>query len=310
MKVFPTIVSLKENYKNIVVALGTFDGVHAGHQHIIRKAVSLAKTIGGTSVVFTFANHPLSIIRPNDCPPLIADAHSKEKWIGELGVDVMLHVPFTVDLLRLPPIAFIKLLKKYINPSYIIVGPNFSFGSGGRGTPEMLRRMEKIFDYQTIVHPLVQKGQKTVSSTRIRRLVCAGDVQEANQLLERRFSIRGAVVKGDQRGRLLGFPTANLDIDVYHLAPANGVYAAAAAHREHTYGAVVNVGVNPTFNGIKRHIEAHLLDFSGNLYGERIEIFFLERIRAEKRFETMKDLVEQIQKDAGRARQICGLLSA
>lgn len=308
MKVFSTITALKEAYPDIVMAMGTFDGVHAGHQCIIKRAVALAKEINGVSVVFTFANHPLGIINPQRRPLQIADNRCKEAWIGELGVDVMLHIPFTADLLKLPPIAFLSLLKKYIDPKLIIVGPNFSFGAAGRGTPETLVRMEADFGYKTIIHPIIQKGQQTVSSTLIRSLISGGDINTANYLLNRRFSVKGVVMHGDQRGRTMGFPTANLAIDIYRLAPANGVYAAEVIHQGSRYQAVVNVGINPTFQGITRHIEAHLLDFNGNLYGDEIEICFLDRIRPEKKFENINALIEQIKKDSAQAREICGLL--
>lgn len=308
MKIFSTIAMLATEYQNIVMAMGTFDGVHAGHQQIIKKAVSKAKEINGVSVVFTFANHPLGIINPRHRPLQIADNRCKEKWISELGVDVMLHVPFTADLLKLPPIAFIRLVKKYINPQYIIVGPNFSFGAAGKGTPEMLIRLESEFGYKTIIQSIIQKGQQVVSSTLIRSLISGGDINTANYLLNRRFSIKGTVVRGDQRGRTMGFPTANLEIDMYRLAPANGVYAAVLIYQERNYDAVVNVGINPTFNGIKRHIEAHIIDFNGNLYGEEVEIIFLDRIRSEKKFDSVDELITQIKKDTARAREICELL--
>jgi riboflavin kinase/FMN adenylyltransferase len=309
MKIFSTITSLKEEYKNIVMAMGTFDGVHAGHQRIIKKAVNLAREINGTSVVFTFSNHPLSIINPKNRPLMITDNKRKEEWIEELGADVMLHVPFTSDLLHLSPIAFIRLLKKHIEPCYIVVGPNFSFGSGGKGTPDMLIRKENEFGYKTIVNPIIQKGQQTVSSTLIRSLISGGDINTANYLLNRRFSIVGKVVKGDQRGRTMGFPTANIDIDMMRLAPANGVYAAEVIIERKHYNAVVNVGINPTFNGITRHIEAHIIGFSGDIYGEEIEIIFLDRIRSERKFNNIDDLIGQIKKDTARANEICSLLT-
>lgn len=304
MRIFSTIPNLTKEYSNIVVALGTFDGVHLGHQNIIKKAIALSKEISGTCVVFTFSNHPLGVISPKNCPLAIGDNAYKETLMKELGVDILLNIPFTADFLKLSPIEFLEILQDNLNPKYIVVGPNYSFGYKGRGTPNLLIQMGERFGFKAEIHPVVYIDNKLVSSTLIRNLIIKGDIKSANKLLGKNFRIQGKVIGGDQRGRLLGFPTANMKIKKGRAIPSNGVYAVNVMFKNNTYHAIANIGTNPTFQGLIRHIEVHILNFNLNIYNEIIEIEFIDKIRGEKRFSSADELIKQITTDISKALKI------
>ncbi len=297
MQIYDELVDLKNVYKNIVIALGTFDGVHVGHQQIINKARSLAKKIEGTSMVVTFSNHPLAIIDAENCPPQISSNAEKEKILEDLGVDVLLNIPFTPSLLSLSPKEFLSLLCKYLMPKYLVVGPNYSFGYKGRGTPQLLKDLGHSFNFIAYIHSEVYYDEFMVSSTKIRNLITAGDMPLANKLLGRPFLFNGIVCKGDQRGRLLGFPTANFLDTTDKILPASGVYITKVRIDDRAYHSITNVGINPTFDGNEKHIETHLIGFSGNLYGKLLSVEFYERIRNEKKFKNIELLKEQIMQD-------------
>lgn len=297
MQIFSNISDLTKNYSNIVVALGTFDGVHIGHQSIIEKAIKLAKESNGTSVVFTFSNHPLEIICPSKCPLTIGDNYDKELWMRELGIDILVNIPFTANFLKLSPIDFLTLLKTNLNPKYIVVGPNYSFGYKGQGNSKLLIELGKNFGFKAEIHPEVYIENKLVSSTLIRSLIVKGDIISANKLLGKRFKLGGQVIQGDQRGRELGFPTANMEIKKGRVIPSNGVYAVDVILKNKFYHAIANIGTNPTFNGSVRHIEVHILNFNMNIYNEIIEIEFIKKIRNEQQFESKNKLISQIKLD-------------
>lgn len=297
MQIYSTISKLKNQYKNIVIALGTFDGIHIGHQEIIRHAISLAKKLQGTSMVLTFSNHPLSVIAPEKCPRQINSASMKVKLLKDMGVDLLVDLPFTKEFLTLSPADFLQILYEHYMPRYLISGPNYSFGYRGKGTTEFLLHMGKFFGYEAKIQSAVIVDNSMVSSTLIRDLIAQGNISSANRLLGRAFSIEGKVVRGDQRGRILGFPTANLNIPTQYCAPKNGVYIARVLHRQTVYRAIANVGVNPTFKGFKRHLETHIFDFSSDIYGETITVEFLEKLRSEKKFKGVECLKSQIQCD-------------
>lgn len=309
MQIYSTISRLKDQYKNIVIALGTFDGIHIGHQNIIRQAISLAKKLQGTSMVFTFSNHPLSIIAPEKCPPKINSSAMKVKLLQDMGLDLLVDLPFTKELLMLSPVAFLQMLYDCYEPNYLISGPNYSFGYRGEGNPDFLLHMEKKFGYIAQVQPAVRIENSMVSSTLIRELITQGNISDANRLLGRAFSIEGKVVHGDQRGRTLGFPTANLNIPSQYCAPKNGVYIAKVLYNQTEYQAIANVGVNPTFKGFKRHLETHIFDFSTDIYGETITVRFLEKLRSEKKFKGVEFLKTQIQADIKKSKEYFNLQS-
>jgi riboflavin kinase / FMN adenylyltransferase len=272
------------------VAIGTFDGVHLGHREVIR----------GSDTVLTFDPHPLSVIHPEATPKLLNTFAVKRDLIAGLGVDELVVIPFDRSFSEQSPEDFVHdVLIARLRADRVSVGQNFRFGRKASGTEELLRSHR---EFETNVTPLVEVKGETVSSTQIRGLVAAGEVQEAAAFLGGPFLFEGEVVEGDRRGRELGMPTANLVPDDALVVPGHGVYAAWA------YGlpAAVNVGVRPTFaTGRGLLVEAHLIGFEGDIYGETLRIAFLERMRGERAFDSVEALVEQMNRDVELAREIC-----
>jgi riboflavin kinase/FMN adenylyltransferase len=271
------------------VAIGTFDGVHLGHREVIR----------GSDTVLTFEPHPLAVLHPEATPKLVTPFPVKRDLIAGLGVDELVVIPFDRDFAARSAEEFVSdVLIDRLGARRVSVGENFRFGHGARGTADLLRSHD---EFETRVVPLVEVSGETVSSSHIRGLVAAGDVRHAADFLGGPFLFEGEVVIGDRRGRELGMPTANIVPDDALLCPGHGVYAAWA----HGYPAAVNVGVRPTFEtGRGLLVEAHLIGFDGDLYGETLRIAFVERMRGEKRFESVDALVEQMHRDVARAREI------
>lgn len=267
------------------VAIGTFDGVHIGHREVIR----------GNDTVLTFDPHPLSVIHPEATPKLVMPFAIKRDLIAGLGVEELVVIPFDREFASRSAEEFVEAeLIGRLGAGGVSVGENFRFGKGARGTPEFLA--ERL---ETRVVPLVEADGETVSSSHIRGLVAAGEVKKASHFLGGPFLLEGEVVQGDKRGRDLGMPTANIVPDDTLVTPGHGVYAAWA----HGHPAAVNVGVRPTFEtGRGLLVEAYLLDFEGDLYGETLRIAFMERMRGEKRFESVEALVAQMNRDVERAR--------
>jgi riboflavin kinase / FMN adenylyltransferase len=271
------------------VAIGTFDGLHLGHREVIRCA----------DTVLTFDPHPLAVIHPEATPKLIAPFPLKRDLIAELGVEELVIIPFDRGFSEQDPESFVHdVLIEGLGAGKVSVGENFRFGQGARGTADLLRSHA---EFETRVVPLVEVAGETVSSSHIRGLVAAGDVKQAAEFLGGPFLFEGEVVIGDRRGRELGMPTANLVPDDAYVCPGHGVYAAWA----NGYPTAVNVGVRPTFEtGRGLLVEAHLIGFEGDLYGQQLRIAFLERMRGEKRFESVDALVEQMQRDLVEASEI------
>ncbi|WP_019553142.1 bifunctional riboflavin kinase/FAD synthetase [Propionispira raffinosivorans] len=307
MQIFSTITNLTKEYSNIVVALGTFDGVHLGHQNIIKQAIRLAKSIQGTSVVFTFSNHPLGVISPKKCPLQISDNICKETAMRDLGIDVLMNVPFTKELVTVTPLEFLQLLQDNLAPKYVVVGPNYTFGYKGEGNPKLLLKRSQDFGFISEIHPVVHLNNQIISSTKIRHLLLEGQLDAANMLMGRPFRLCSKVVHGDERGRLLGFPTANLAIENHRVMLPNGIYVVHVFFREKTYRGIANIGTNPTFDGVKRHIEVHILEFKQDIYDQLITIEFVQKIRDEEKFSSVDQLVKQIKLDIKQATTIFNL---
>jgi riboflavin kinase/FMN adenylyltransferase len=271
------------------VAIGTFDGVHLGHREVIR----------GSDTVLTFEPHPLSVLHPEATPKLLTPFAIKRDLIAGLGVEELVVIPFDREFASLSAERFASdVLAGRLGARRVSVGENFRFGKAARGTPEFLQSRP---EFETRVVPLVEVAGETVSSSHIRGLVAAGDVKHAAEFLGGPFLFEGEVVIGDRRGRELGMPTANIVPDDALVSPGHGVYAAWA----HGYPAAVNVGVRPTFEtGRGLLVEAHLIGFEEDLYGETLRIAFIERMRGEKRFESVDALVGQMHSDVARAREI------
>ncbi len=273
------------------VAIGTFDGVHLGHQAVIDDA----------DTVLTFEPHPLTVIHPEAAPKLIMPFKVKRDVIDGLGVEELVVIPFDKEFSKRSAEDFIEnVLIEKLNARKVSVGENFRFGAKAKGDVEMLRADDR---FETRVVPLVEVDGETVSSTRVRGLVAAGDVEHAMHCLGAPFMLEGKVVSGDRRGRELGFPTANVVPDDSLVVPGHGVYAAFA----NGHPAAVNVGVRPTFEtGRGLLVEAFLIDFDADLYGQNLRVAFVRRLRGEKRFSSSEELVEAMERDVEQARQVCG----
>ncbi|MGH2954782.1 MAG: riboflavin biosynthesis protein RibF [Solirubrobacterales bacterium] len=272
------------------IAIGTFDGVHVGHRRVI----------AGADTVLTFEPHPLSVIHPEAAPKLIMPFEIKRDVIDGLRASELVVIGFDEEFSRIPPEEFCgRILADKLGAEEVSVGENFRFGARAAGDPEMLAARE---EFSTRIAPLVEVDGETVSSTRIRALVAAGDVEGAMRCLGAPFLFEGTVVEGDKRGRTLGFPTANVVPDEEFVYPGHGVYAAFA----NGVPAAVNVGVRPTFEtGRGVLIESYLLDSDLDLYGQTLRIAFIARLRGEKRFSGVEELVAQVHRDVEEARELC-----
>ena len=287
-----------------VVGLGNFDGVHLGHRMILGRLVEAAKARQGTALAVTFYPHPLSVLRPGRPVPLILSLREKLRRIAELGVDGVVLQRFGLDFSQLAPEVFVRqYLLDSIGVEKILVGHNFSFGRDRAGNPLLLNSLGKQWGFEVEVIGPVSVGQQEVSSTVVRSLLQTGKLHEATKLLGQPYAVSGRVVKGFQRGRQIGFPTANIRPRTSVLLP-NGVYAVRADVDDVEYNAVANVGVNPTFGENQRTIETNLFDFSADLYGKRIRVSFVEHLREERKFSSVEELVQQIREDAERARSL------
>lgn len=286
-----------------VVAQGTFDGMHLGHQEVIRTAVARGRTLGLPTVALTFDPHPVAVLRPAEAPPEILPLPERLEQIAALGPDLTLVIPFTLEFSRVEAEAFVRdVLVGLIKAREVVVGFNHTFGRGARGTPELLQAVAAPLGVRVhVIPPLTVEGV-LVSSTSVREALRQGDVRRAAALLGRPYSIRGRVVRGAERGRALGFPTAN----IVPAAPpplASGVYAGRAGWDRQSAPAVVNVGVRPTFGETTPTVEAHLLDVTADLYDRLLTVAFLARIREEMRFPSVEALRARIAEDARIARE-------
>lgn len=291
--------NLKEKHKNLVVGLGNFDGLHLGHQKLISEVLSLADQLEGETSIFTFHPHPLAVLNPDNSPPLLLSQESKQRLMARLGIDLLLMVPFDLAFAGMSPSDFVKkVIYGGLGASAIVVGYNYTFGYRGQGTPDLLQELSKVYGYRVKIVPPIKVDGKTVSSTLIRSLLEKGEVAEAAKYLGYYPFIEGPVVTGDRRGgSLLGFPTANIDLDDSILVPSNGVYLSRTEIMGNSYLGLANIGVKPTFQVKKRNIEVHLLDFCQDLYGKSMRINLIQKLREEKRFQTPSDLIKQIKKD-------------
>ena len=276
------------------VAIGSFDGVHVGHRKVIDDA----------DAVLTFEPHPLSVIRPEATPKLIMPFGVKRDVIDGLGVTELVVIPFDKQFSQRSADEFCeRVLVEQLGAREVRVGENFRFGAKAKGTPELLASRA---EFETTVVPLVEVGSETVSSTRIRALVAAGDLETARRCLGAPFMLEGEVVSGDRRGRTLGFPTANIVPDERYVHPGYGIYAAFA----NGLPAAVNVGVRPTFeSGRGVLIETHIIDHDEDLYGRPLRVAFVKRLRGEKRFNDVDELVAQMHRDVEEAREVCATFS-
>ncbi len=304
MLVYSHITDLAAISQNNVVVLGTFDGVHIGHQKIIKKAVELAKKINGKSIVFTFSNHPLEVISPQRVPKKISSNACKKRELADLGVDILMNVAFNKELADITPSEFLLLLKKNLSPKYIVVGPNCTFGYKGEGTPQFLRDKAEEYGFIAEIPDAAYMHNKIVSSSRIRHAISDGELSLANELLGHPFTIEGKIEHGENRGHLLGIPTANIYVPNKYIVPPDGVYIVSIRLNDKTYQGVANIGTNPTFNNVEvRRVEVNIFDFNKDIYNEFIQVQFLEKLRDEKSFSSVDALLTQMNKDIANAKE-------
>ncbi|NJK81461.1 MAG: bifunctional riboflavin kinase/FAD synthetase [Chloroflexaceae bacterium] len=300
----------------VILTIGKFDGVHLGHRRLILQAIERASVTGSVSAVLTFHPHPRTVLNPKVEFKLLTSIEERAALVAELGADYFVVVPFNHETMSTPAYEYVVRLCTAMPIRELWVGAGFALGRKREGTVERLREIGQELGYTVgTVGPVELDGQ-VVSASRVRHLLGDGAIEQANQLLGRAFWVRGVVQQGDQRGRTIGFPTANLSVAPDHIVPANGVYACWSVIESGPYASaeplptVTNVGVRPTFDGTRRTIEAHLLDWSGDLYGQTLRLSFGERLRAERKFADIDELVAQIGQDAQQARTILQAITA
>jgi len=304
MKVIHAANELANGSRKVCLAIGVFDGVHLGHQQIIRQTVTDARQHDAVAAVVTFDRHPNAIVAPDRVPPQIFSRPQKLRAIESLGADALLEIPFDHAFSQKPGETFIRELARDLGEIHsICVGADFVFGHKRSGNVALLKTLGAELHFHVHGHAAVALDGELVSSTRIREAIRNGDLDAASQMLGRPYAICGRVLEGDKIGRQLGFPTANLDVAGLVLPP-NGVYAAITQWQGHFYRAALNIGLRPTVAAAEPElrVEAHLLDFAGNLYGAELEVEISAKLRSEQRFASPAKLREQIARDAAAVR--------
>jgi riboflavin kinase / FMN adenylyltransferase len=300
-----------------VVTIGMYDGVHRGHQSLIGAAVARARAMGRPCLLLTFDPHPSEVVRPGSHPAILTSMDRKAELVGELGVDAMCVLPFTTEFMRLSPESFTHtVLVEHLHAAEVVVGENFTYGHKAAGNVQTLTVEGRRFGFAVEGVPLaaVDDDAVTISSTYIRACVAAGDMVSAARALGRPHRVDGVVVRGDRRGRDMGYPTANVESPPFTAVPADGVYAGHLVTRDPRSGAsrerspaAISVGSNPTFQGSRRTVEAFVLDYDGDLYGEHVGVEFVQRLRPMAAFPDVDALLEAMAKDVSDTRRILGM---
>lgn len=289
-----------------IVTVGTFDGVHRGHRDVVSRLVSRARATGRTSLLITFDPHPLEIINPSAAPGLLTTLDEKLAVLATTALEMVAIVPFTPELAQLPAAEFVdSILMRRFRMAELLIGHDHGFGRGREGDITLLRSLgtTRGFDVDAVSPVLTDDGEP-VSSTLVRRALATGELDRARALLDRDYSVSGTVVAGDARGRLLGFPTLNVDVpDPRKLLPPDGVYAVRVQGSRGRFDGMMNLGGRPTFGDERRRIEAHLVDADGDFYGDRVDVAFVARLRDTIRFSGPDALVAQLRRDADAARR-------
>lgn len=301
MRVFESL-DIAEQFVNPVLTIGNYDGLHLGHRKIIERVKERARVIGGASLLMTFHPHPLRVLRPDKSIGLITPLYLKKKLIEEAGIDALFILPFTDEFRLITPEDFVlHILVEKLAIKGLIVGYDFKFGRQGKGNVGDLRALSGHYDYFFEVQSAITLDGEKVGSNRIRKMITEGEVEKAGRHLGRPYMIEGLVVQGEARGRSIGFPTVNLQTE-FELIPRRGVYVTSVLIDGIQRQAVTNIGYNPTFDGTRRTIETHILDFSGDLYGKEMALYFLQRVRDEVKFGDVEELKKHIWADVEIAR--------
>jgi riboflavin kinase / FMN adenylyltransferase len=304
MHIIRHLEALPSTARGGAVAIGNFDGVHLGHVAIVRRLLERARAVGGAAIVFTFDPHPVRLLRPDQCPPPLTWTERKAELLAAQGVDWIVAYPTDEALLQLSADDFFsRIVRETLAARALVEGPNFYFGHNREGTIQRLGELTASAGISLDIVPPVEIDGAIVSSSRVRDLIRAGEVRQANKLLSAPYRIRGMVTHGAGRGAKIGFPTANLGaIDT--LLPAQGVYAGRARVADATYAAAINLGTSPTFGDATQRVEIHLLDIDEPLYGQPLEVDFLTRLRDIRPFDSPASLVDQLKRDIEQVKQI------
>lgn len=304
MQTYDNFESITELTQNSVVTFGVFDGLHIGHQDVLKTVRARADADGLVSVLFGFYPHPLAFLAPEKCPPVLMCLPKRIETLEQLGIDIAIFVNFNEQIASMSPDAFVNnVLLELCRAKHVVVGYACQFGKDREGNAALLESIGEQLQFGVTVVPPTQLNGLPVHSTRIRQSIARGDLGLASQLLGRIYSLSGTIIRGDGRGKELGFPTANIEPGE-QLCPPNGVYAIRAKLADRWLDGVLNIGIRPTFNGTKFQVEGHFFNFNEVIYGENIEIFFIEKIRSERKFSNMRALVQQIHRDIAVADEI------
>jgi len=304
MKVISSLENIKEPFAYAVITVGNFDGVHIGHQGLLKEVKKRADKMSGTSIVLTFEPHPLKVLKEKKIP-LITPFERKIELIEKLGIDVVICLPFTREFSKVSAREFVEeILLKKIGMKEIVVGYDYTFGHKREGNIDLLKKLGDELGFKVCILGPILVDNMIVSSTRIRNLIMEGELEKVKTLLNRYYQVSGEVIAGhDRGGRLLGFPTANLKL-VNEVFPKNGVYVVEVIYNNKVYGGVTNIGFKPTFGNDALSVETHILDFDQNIYGKKIKLNFIKRLRNEKKFSSIEALAAQIKRDIEEARKI------
>lgn len=305
MKVIRSLEQIPAEFRDAFVTIGNFDGVHLGHVPILRKLIDEAHRENRKAMVITFDPHPKKVLHPDIRPfYLLTPVEEKIKLIEDVGIDGLMLIPFDLDFSKMTAESFVcDILWDKLHIRKIFVGHDYSFGKSKTGNKTFLAELGKKLGFEVDIINAIKLDDETISSTRLRHLILAGDVKEAARLLGRPYNVSGVVIPGKRRGSILGIPTANIKPDK-ELIPADGVYAVIVSVEKGRHQGVLNIGFNPTFSDTELSVEVYLLDFSGDIYGKKVDVLFIERIREEIKFESPELLVKQIRKDIDEARNI------
>lgn len=304
--IYEKYILTSDNY----IALGSFDGLHLGHLSLIHKVNEEAKKNGGRSMVYTFKNHPRVLLNKNNAPKLLMDNDRKAELLEKYGIDILYFQEFNSEFMKMTPKEFIEFLINKFNAKGLIVGFNYKFGYKNIGNIKILKELQKEYKFKLFIMEPCKYDNEVISSTRIRKAIEDGEVHEAYEMLGHPFRLSGEVMHGRKIGRTIGFPTANLKYDEKFILPAIGVYYTNIKVNNSMYKGITSVGKNPTVAGKNLTIETYILDFEKDIYGENIEVFFIKKIRNEKKFDGIEQLKVQLTKDkdfATNERIICGV---
>ncbi|MFC1980791.1 bifunctional riboflavin kinase/FAD synthetase [Chloroflexota bacterium] len=287
-----------------LLSIGVFDGVHLGHKYLISKLIEQAREQNLLPGVVTFRQHPQEVVAPQTKLPFLTDLAERSELLRKEGVEAIIPISFTADIARVSARQFVSMMQKHLRMRGLVIGPDFALGRHREGDTDTLRQLGQDMNFSVTIVPPARINGEVISSTAIRRAIADGDMRKVDKMVGRPFRLRGRVVTGAGRGAGLGFPTANLDIKAEQAIPADGVYASWANINGKAFQSLTNIGKCPTFNGCDRTVEAYIVDYQGNLYGQELKVDIMERLRGEKKFGTVEELKKQMAEDVKLGRAI------